>query len=70
MFGSGGDGEAKVRYGDGEYTVLVAGSHVRCAASGKRIPLEELRYWSVAHQEPYASAELATQRHKERGAKA
>ncbi|MEC7623286.1 MAG: DUF2093 domain-containing protein [Pseudomonadota bacterium] len=26
------------------------------------MPLEELRYWSVEHQEAYASAQLATER--------
>ena len=32
------------------------------AMSGVAIPLEELRYWSVDRQEPYASAELSTRR--------
>jgi len=39
--------------------VLTPGGHVACAVSGEPIPLEELRYWSVARQEPYASAALA-----------
>ncbi len=30
------------------------GSYVICAMTGKHIPLDELRYWSVARQEPYA----------------
>ena len=33
-----------------------------CAVSGAEIPLEELRYWSVDLQEPYASAEISTRR--------
>ena len=33
---------------------------ITCAVTGAAIPLHELRYWSVARQEPYASAELAT----------
>ena len=30
-----------------------------CAVSGERIPLDQLRYWSVAKQVPYASAEIS-----------
>ena len=55
-------GEAKLQYGPNGFRVLRPGQHVFCAVSGEAIPLEELRYWSVHHQEPYASAELATQR--------
>ena len=57
-------GEAKLRYGPNAIQVLSSGSHVFCAVSGESIPLDELRYWSVEHQEPYASAELAVQRLK------
>lgn len=56
--------EAKLQYGPNGFRVLRAGQHVFCAASGQPIPLEELRYWSVHHQEAYASAELATERLK------
>jgi hypothetical protein len=38
----------------------VPGDHVVCALSGEKIPLDNLRYWSVARQEAYATAELAT----------
>jgi hypothetical protein len=41
------------------FRVLVPGDHVACAVSGERIPIDELRYWSVERQEPYASAEIA-----------
>lgn len=41
--------------------MLSGGDHVVCAVSGARIELEELRYWCVARQEAYASAEIATQ---------
>jgi len=44
------------------FLVLKSGQHVFCAISGEAIQLEELRYWSVEHQEPYATCELATQR--------
>ena len=57
--GSAG-GEAKLHYGPNGFRVLRAGRHVFCAATGEAIPLEELRYWSVERQEPYASAEIAT----------
>jgi hypothetical protein len=49
------DGPALIHFGDGEYVVLKPGSHVLCAASGKRIPLDLLRYWSAEHQEAYCS---------------
>lgn len=51
--------EASVRYLDGDYVVLKQGTFVRCAISGKPIPLEELHYWSVDRQEPYADAATA-----------
>lgn len=51
---------AKLHYMANGFRVLAPGDHVACAVSGERIPLEELRYWSVARQEPYASAEIAT----------
>jgi hypothetical protein len=57
-------GEAKLHYGPNGFRVLTPGTHVFCAVSGEAVALEELRYWSVHHQEPYASAELATERLK------
>ncbi|MES2444968.1 MAG: DUF2093 domain-containing protein [Pseudomonadota bacterium] len=50
---------ARLHYMANGFRVLTPGDHVVCAISSERIPLEELRYWSVARQEPYASAELA-----------
>lgn len=58
-------GEAKLRYASGEYQVLSPGDFVRCAVTGVSIPLDELRYWNVELQEPYASADVAMQRHRE-----
>lgn len=58
-------GEATLKYGDGEYQVVTPGDFVRCAVTGKPIPLEELRYWSVELQEAYASAEVSLQRYRE-----
>ena len=56
--------EAKLQYGPNGFRVLRTGNHVFCAASGVPIPLEELRYWSVDHQEAYATPQLATERLK------
>jgi hypothetical protein len=50
---------ARLHYMANSFRVLVSGDHVACAVSGERIPLDVLRYWSVARQEPYASAEMA-----------
>jgi hypothetical protein len=58
--------EAKLRYLDGEFQVLVSGSFVRCAVTGKPIALEELRYWSVEYQEAYRDAAVSLQRYLER----
>ncbi len=58
-------GEATIRYLDGDYQVVRPGTFVRCAVSGTVIPIEELRYWSVARQEPYASPQIAIDRYIE-----
>ncbi len=50
-------GEAEIRYLDGDFRVVRPGAFVRCAVTGVAIPLEELKYWSVERQEPYASPE-------------
>jgi hypothetical protein len=55
-------GLATLAYGDGEFRVLSPGSFVLCAVTGVRIPLDELRYWSVARQEAYASGTIASER--------
>ncbi len=59
-------GEAKLVFGDGEYQVVSPGEFVRCAVTGQPIALDDLRYWSVEHQEAYASAENSLQRHREK----
>ncbi len=67
MLMNSGRSEARLQYGPNGFRVLRAGQHVFCAVSGEAIPLEELRYWSVELQEPYASCEIATQRMMETG---
>ena len=53
--------QAKLHYMANGFRVLVSGDHVLCALSGAPIALDDLRYWSVARQEAYATAELATE---------
>jgi hypothetical protein len=60
--------EAKIRYLDGEFQVLKSGAYVKCAVTGEPIRIEDLRYWSVAYQEPYANAQISLRRHLERQA--
>lgn len=55
------DQPARLHFMAYSFRVLSPGDHVLCAVSGKRIPLEDLRYWSIARQEPYASAEYSVQ---------
>jgi len=52
---------ARLHYLANNFRVLAPGDHVVCAVSGQRIALDDLRYWSVARQEPYATAELSAQ---------
>ncbi|HEX5934944.1 MAG TPA: DUF2093 domain-containing protein [Pseudorhizobium sp.] len=66
-FEGSGSREAKIRYLDGDYQILTAGSFVVCAMTGIRIPLDELRYWSVARQEPYADVASAVEADKRAG---
>jgi hypothetical protein len=58
--------EARVRYGDGEFTVMTPGDYVRCAVTGAAIPVASLKYWSVDLQEAYASPEASVRRVLER----
>jgi hypothetical protein len=58
------NGEAEVKYLDGDFRVVRPGAYVRCAMTGQAIPLEELKYWSVDLQEPYASPEAVIDRQR------
>ena len=60
-----GSREAKIRYGDADFDVISPGSFVRCAVTGLPIPLDELRYWSVEHQEAYVDAATALKRYQD-----
>ena len=48
----------------GTFRVLSPGDHVICAVTGARIPLDELRYWSVERQEAYANVEASVRAEK------
>ena len=47
---------ARIHCADGTFRLIEDGDHVLCAVTGRSIPLEALRYWSVARQEAYADA--------------
>ena len=53
--------EARLHYLQGTFRVLSAGDHVTCAVTGQPVPLDELRYWSVARQEAYATAQASVE---------
>jgi hypothetical protein len=55
-------GEAVVQYLDSNLRIVKPGAFVRCAVTGQQIPLDELKYWSVELQEPYATPEAVMQR--------
>lgn len=54
---------ARLHYMANGFRLLSAGDHVLCAVSGDAIVLEDLRYWSVERQEPYATAQISAQAH-------
>ncbi len=55
-------GEAEIEYLNGEFRILRPGAFVLCAVTGAEIKLEDLRYWNVDLQEPYASPQAKLQR--------
>ena len=57
MYGSGK--AARVHYLPGTFRLLTDGDHVLCAMTGAKIPLSELRYWSVERQEAYVDADAS-----------
>jgi hypothetical protein len=59
MLMTGGGTPARVHYMAGTFRVLSNGDHVVCAVTGMRIPLHDLKYWSVERQEPYLDAEAS-----------
>ena len=51
--------KAVLAYLDGDFEIVEPGAYVECAVTGRRIALDELKYWSVDRQEPYADAAAA-----------
>ena len=57
---------AILKYLNNSFEIIENGTHVICAVSGKKIPLENLNYWNVDLQEPYFSfVEANLKREKE-----
>lgn len=67
MLMSGSGRVAKIHFLDGTFRLLSEGDHVLCAVTGKRIALDELRYWSVARQEAYADAAASLEAERRAG---
>ncbi|MBX9796882.1 DUF2093 domain-containing protein [Sphingomonas sp.] len=59
MLVSNSNRTARLHYMANGFRVIAPGDHVLCAVTGARIPLDALRYWNVARQEAYASAQVA-----------
>jgi hypothetical protein len=59
MLMTGAGTPARIHYLAGTFRVLANGDYVVCAVTGARIPLHELRDWSVARQAPYLDAEAS-----------
>jgi hypothetical protein len=57
--------EARIRYLDADYQILSPGTFVRCAVTGKPIPVDELKYWNVERQEAYIDVEASLKREME-----
>jgi hypothetical protein len=67
MLMTGSGTPARVRYLAGTFRLLSHGDHVICAVSGARIPLHELKYWSVERQEAYADAAASLEAERKAG---
>lgn len=57
--------QAKIKYLDNEFQMISPGDFVICAVTGAQINVEQLKYWSVERQEPYANAAAAMKRQLE-----
>ena len=65
LFESAGGNEAKLRYLDADYRILSPGTYVRCAVTGKRIDIEDLKSWNVERQEAYADVKASFSRERQ-----
>jgi hypothetical protein len=57
--------EAKLKYLSQSYEMIEFSTYVLCAITGKHIPLEELKYWSVERQEAYIDVHTSLKRELE-----
>ena len=67
MMMSGRAQVARIQYTNGTFRLLKDGDHILCAVTGRPIPLEELRYWSVARQEGYIDAAASAEAERRAG---
>ena len=67
MLMTGGGTPARLHYLPGTFRVLSNGDHVLCAVTGARIPLHELKYWSVERQEAYVDANASLEAERRSG---
>lgn len=61
----GGGVEARIKYLQADFQVLVPGDFVRCAKTGLAISLDDLKYWNADLQEAYSSPQVALNRYLE-----
>ena len=67
MLMTGAGRAARLHYLAATFRVLADGDHVVCAVTGTRIPLQELRYWSVERQEAYVDADASLRAEQQGG---
>ncbi|HUG45042.1 MAG TPA: DUF2093 domain-containing protein [Sphingomicrobium sp.] len=67
MLMTGGGTLARVHYMAGTLRLLSRGDYVVCAVTGSRIPLQELKYWSVERQEAYVDAAASLEAERRAG---
>ncbi len=58
---------ARLQYLPSTFRMISDGDHVICAVTAARIPLHELRYWSVARQEAYVDAAASLKAEQQAG---
>ncbi|WP_455477193.1 DUF2093 domain-containing protein [Bartonella sp. B41] len=57
--------EAEIHYSNSGYKIVKYGTYTLCAVSGKKIPIDDLKYWNHHRQEAYASCEISYHRELE-----
>jgi hypothetical protein len=57
--------EAKLKYNPVNFEIIEDGLYVTCVVTKKKIFLEDLLYWNIERQEPYADAYASLKRELE-----